>query len=69
MWQSKAACAGMTDFVGRSHTADKKAICHTCPVINECLAFAISNEDFEATVYGGFTGHERKQLVRDGFVA
>jgi len=68
MWQSEAACAGIDSFITRGGTADKKAVCAMCPVVNECLAFAISNEDFEATVYGGFTGEERKQLVKDGFV-
>ncbi len=68
MWMDSAACAGMEDFITRGGTAEKKAVCAQCPVINECLAFAIDNEDFEATVYGGFTGEERKQLVKDGFV-
>ncbi len=69
MWQSNAACAGMSSFIERGGTAAKKAVCATCPVVNECLAFAIVNQDFEATVYGGFTGEERYQLVKDGFVA
>jgi hypothetical protein len=68
IWQDKAACAGMDSFIARGHTAEKKAVCATCPVVNECLAFAIRNEDFEATVYGGFTGEERKQLIKDGMV-
>lgn len=68
MWQSEAACTGIESFITRGGTAEKKAVCAMCPVVNECLAFAISNEDFEATVYGGFTGEERKQLVKDGFV-
>lgn len=68
MWQSEAACAGNDEFILRGGTAAKKAVCATCPVVNECLKFAISNEDFEATVYGGFTGDERRQLVKDGIV-
>lgn len=68
IWQDKAACAGNDSFIERGGTAAKKQICATCPVVNECLAFAIHNEDFEATVYGGFTGEERKQLVKDGMV-
>lgn len=69
MWMDSAACAGMEDFITRGGTAEKKAVCAQCPVVNECLAFAISNEDFEATVYGGFTGEERKQLVKNGYVS
>ena len=69
MWQDKAACAGMDSFIARGHTAEEKAVCATCPVVNECLAFAIRNEDFEATVYGGFTGAERHELVKNGYVS
>lgn len=68
IWQDRAACAGIDSFIERGGTAAKKAVCHQCPVINECLAFAIRNEDFEATVYGGFTGDERRQLVKNGMV-
>jgi len=69
MWQNNARCAGMESFIQRGDVAAKKALCHTCPVISECLAFALQNEDFESTVYGGFTGEERKQLIKDGAVA
>jgi hypothetical protein len=68
MWQDKAACAGNEHFIERGGVAEKKAICKGCPAINECLAFAIRNEDFEATVYGGFTGSERQRLVQEGLV-
>lgn len=69
MWQSQAACSGLPFFIERGGVEAKKAICHTCPVINECLAFAIVNNDFESTVYGGFTGDERHQLVVNGYTA
>lgn len=68
MWQEKAECAGDLTFITRGHTAEKKAVCAQCQVVNECLAFAIRNEDFEATVYGGFTGEERRELVKNGMV-
>lgn len=68
VWQDSAACAGMDSFIYRGHTAEKKAVCAQCPVVNECLAFAIRNEDFEATVYGGFAGAERRELVKNGMV-
>lgn len=69
MWMDSAACAGMEDFITRGGTAEKKAVCAQCPVNTECLKFAISNEDFEATVYGGFTGAERHELVKNGYVS
>jgi hypothetical protein len=42
-----------------------KEICATCAVIDECLAFALANQDIEATVYGGLTGDERKPLISE----
>jgi hypothetical protein len=42
-----------------------KEICATCAVIDECLAFALANQDIEATVYGGLTGDERKPLIAE----
>ena len=42
------------------HKNKAKAICATCAVIDECLAFALANEDFEPHVYGGMTGDERR---------
>lgn len=68
MWQDRAACAGQEDFTTRGGVAEKKAVCRTCPVVNECLQFAVRHEDFEATVYGGFTGAERLRLVAEGLV-
>lgn len=64
MWQDSAACkdadsnlflSGVTSRVQKA-----KAICATCAVIDECLAFALANEDFEPHVYGGMTGDERR---------
>jgi len=64
MWQDNAACkdadsriflSGVTSRVNKA-----KAICATCAVIDECLAFALANDDFEPHVYGGMTGDERR---------
>lgn len=64
MWQDSAACkdadsriflSGVTSRVNQA-----KAICATCSVVEECLAFAIAHEDFEPHVYGGMTGDERR---------
>lgn len=68
MWQDSALCLGDETFILRGGTAAKKQTCEDCPVKYECLKFAIENEDFEATVYGGFTGQERKHLVESGVV-
>ena len=66
------ACAGMELDVFLASKGKKaqaaKAICAQCPSINQCLRFAIQNNDFENVIYGGMTGDERKQLVRDGAI-
>jgi len=68
MWQERAACANadsalfLTGVTSRVQKA--KAICATCPVVSECLAFALSHEDFEPHVYGGMTGDERRAHAR-----
>lgn len=69
MWQDKAACLNADSAIFLSGVTSRvmkaKAICETCPVIEECLAFAIANEDFEPHVYGGMTGDERRSLATD----
>lgn len=64
MWQSKAACldADSSMFLSgvSSRVMQAKDICSSCSVIDDCLAFAIANEDFEPHVYGGMTGEERR---------
>ena len=64
MWQTSAACldADSNLFLSgvTSRVIQAKAICEGCRVIDDCLAFAIANEDFEPHVYGGMTGDERR---------
>ena len=69
MWQESAACltADSSLFLTgvTSRVLKAKAICETCPVIDDCLSFALANEDFEPHVYGGMTGDERKALAQE----
>lgn len=69
MWQDKAACKDMDSAIFLSGVTSRvmqaKAVCESCSVIEECLAFAIANEDFEPHVYGGLTGAERRSVARD----
>ena len=69
MWQDRAACldADSSLFLTgvTSRVLKAKAICETCPVIDDCLAFALANEDTEPHVYGGLTGDERKPLIAE----
>ena len=69
MWQDSAACldADSSLFLSgvTSRVMKAKAICEGCRVIDDCLAFAIANEDFEPHVYGGMTGEERRAFARN----
>jgi len=42
----------------QEHTA--KQICASCPVVTDCLQFAIDNEQFG--IWGGTTEEERRHL-------
>jgi WhiB family redox-sensing transcriptional regulator len=68
MWQDKAACIGTDPALFASGVTSRvekaKAICASCLVREKCLQFALDNDDFEVTIYGGLTGDERKELVR-----
>ena len=69
MWQSKAACLNEDSSLFLSGVTSRvmkaKAICATCAVIDECLGFALANEDIEPHVYGGLTGDERAPLIAE----
>ena len=69
-WQQAAACKDTPDpdvfFPGKSEDAEAaKQICAGCPVIGECLAFALATmraADRDHGVYGGLTPAERARL-------
>ncbi len=70
-WRELAACLrleeGEVDFfpdpedVGAIAVA--KAVCATCPVAEECLAYAIETNQSEG-IWGGLTPKERARLRR-----
>lgn len=77
-WRDSAACRGHTDLflVGDVQIAPKsgqskfdktviaqsKAICSMCPVIDECLSWAL-RERIPYFVYGGLSWRERQKLL------
>lgn len=79
-WMDDAACIG-TDpeewFPGEGeHAFHAKRICNgtknhpPCPVKNECLAFALSNEGLVGHgVWGGLSERERRKLKLKGRAA
>lgn len=66
-WRSQSACIGSgVDFFTMRAAAvrEQKALCMTCPVLKDCLDFAIRNNEQDGT-WGGLTEKERKELYRD----
>jgi transposase-like protein len=69
-WQQDAACKDAPDpdvfFPGKGEDAEvAKQVCAGCPVMGECLAFALATmraADRDHGVYGGLTPAERARL-------
>lgn len=65
-WMARAVCASsdpeawFPEKGASAHRAIK--ICGTCPVIDECLQFALDNN--EKGVWGGTSHSERLRLIR-----
>lgn len=71
-WRDQAACAGMDPgmFVPANEsprsTKEALSVCATCPVIDECRAWAIGFDIFPLLgVFGGMTTVERELARRD----
>lgn len=64
-WSERAACKNAPAhlfFPERGETANPaKAICHSCPVIAECLNYAIANNE-GLGIWGGHSERERRPL-------
>ncbi|MEO3757066.1 WhiB family transcriptional regulator [Mycobacterium sp. B14F4] len=64
-----ARCAGVNVAVFYPNSGDKagvqraKAICGSCPVRRECLAWAVGRREMHG-VWGGMTRRERLALAR-----
>jgi WhiB family redox-sensing transcriptional regulator len=72
-WRSRGAClAADPDLFfpisatgsSAAQVAEAKAICASCPVLSDCLGFALAQRDMQG-IWGGTTDSERKQLRRD----
>ncbi len=66
-WMADAACRGMDPelfFPARGYTGHPaKAVCSTCPVIRDCLAYALRNGE-KFGVWAGLSEQERRDLRR-----
>lgn len=74
-WKNRAACSGYpnslffpsTDATG-SQVERAVAVCHVCPVTEECLEYAFETNQ-RAGIWGGTTEDERKSLRRKWLAA
>ncbi len=66
-WREAASCidAGDVDFFAEDEISvgRAKAVCSGCPVLDDCLAFAIETNQPDG-VWGGHTATERGRLRR-----
>ena len=72
VWRERARCTKMADW-DEADTEDKKEVCQGCPVIVECLAWAVASEPrcsndevIRWEVYGGLDGKQRQEQRRGG---
>lgn len=49
---------------GPTNATAAKLVCAMCPVIDECLTYALKNNE-RFGVWGGKTGNERRKIRRD----
>lgn len=70
-WRARAACSGYPntlffpsiDAPDEAPLAKAKAICAVCPVIDDCLEYALETNQ-RAGIWGGTSERERKSLRR-----
>lgn len=61
-WTKRAACIGVdTERFFDESARPAKLICNTCPVIEECLQYALDNH-INYGVFGGKSAGERRAL-------
>lgn len=64
-WMSSAACRGhvvATFYPARGESTEQaRAICSTCPVIDDCLTWSLDQPD-DIGVAAGMSGRQRRQL-------
>lgn len=65
-WMGQAVCATVDPeewFPEKGVSAHQaKKICVTCPVIDECLQFALDND--ETGIWGGTSHRQRRSMIR-----
>jgi len=74
-WRGNAACAGLPHAIffpvgetTEEAIANAKKICSLCPVIDDCLEFALETNQ-RAGIWGGTAEEDRKALRRKWLAA
>lgn len=74
-WRELAACSGRTDDLffpsnesDFSMVRNAKALCRACPVLEECLQYALDTKQTEG-IWGGLTSRERRAARRERVAA
>lgn len=70
-WRARAACSGYPntlffpsiDGADEASLAKAKSICGVCPVLDDCLEYALETNQ-RAGIWGGTSEKERKSLRR-----
>ncbi len=66
-WHHSAACRGLSAELfyplDDEAVAAAKAVCAACPVVAECLEYAISVREKDG-IWGGATERERRSIIR-----
>jgi WhiB family transcriptional regulator, redox-sensing transcriptional regulator len=70
-WRARAACSGYpntlffpaSDDADDAHAEKAMAVCAVCPVIEDCLEYALETNQ-RAGIWGGTSERERKSLRR-----
>jgi WhiB family redox-sensing transcriptional regulator len=70
-WRARAACSGYpnslffpgADGVDEASTERAKAVCAVCPVIDDCLQYALETNQ-RSGIWGGTSEKERRSLRR-----
>ncbi len=66
-WKNYGSCRGLNPNIFYPSCEEEarvaKAICRQCPVQNECLSYALKNQEKDG-VWGGATERDRRRMIR-----
>jgi hypothetical protein len=63
IWRKRAQCLGQEALFQQNPKKAKKEICSNCPVIEQCLKYALIYD--EHGIWGGTTKESRELIIRD----